>query len=594
MKVALYARVSTKSQEKKGTIGSQIEALRNYTKEQKYVVAEDYVCRDDGYSGASLARPELDRLRDGAQAGAFDGILVVSPDRLSRKYAYLILILEEFERFGTQVIFLEHPPSDDPHTTLLVQIQGAFAEYTRAKLLELSRRAKLYRARQGEIFWTNIPYGYRRIPRQDSVPAHLVINEAEAEVVRKIFTWHAYEEMTIRQIAKRLTREGYPTAKGGQQWGETIVHRILRREAYLGTLCYNRSRRVWIPASGAEPARTKTELRPQSEWIPVSIPPIIDRETFERSQARHAVNQQFSPRNLRAEHWLLRRLVRCEKCGLKCTCIADKKRPQTSPAHYYRCANQERLIGRPRCRPNHVRSKPLDDFVWHEVRRHLLQPELLLKAQRAFDDSQSLDESGLAIQLNNARKRITQVQGERRRLIDAFQGGFIEKNEFEERSRNVSRRISSLQDDIKALEEEQENASGRNELLTRISHFTSAITHKLDEMTFAEKQTVVRTVLKEVGINGNTVKLYFKIPLPKAEKKTSERSSASSPKNALSSELDLRSRRHGAGCSRRGCREVRSCHCDRNPRRRSTAPRFPSPAWDGRPQSGPHGDSRPG
>ncbi len=238
MKVALYARVSTQRQEKQGTIASQLEALRSHAIEHKYEVAENYVCSDNGYSGTLLARPELDRLRDGAQAGAFDAVLVLSPDRLSRKYAYLILILEEFERFGTPVIFLEQPPGDDPHSALLVQIQGAVAEYERAKLAERYRRGKLYRARQGEVFWTNIPYGYRRIPRRDGIPAHLVINDSEATVVRKIFTWHACENMSIRQIAKRLTRKGYPTSKGGKQWGETTVHRCLHREAYLGTLYY--------------------------------------------------------------------------------------------------------------------------------------------------------------------------------------------------------------------------------------------------------------------------------------------------------------------------------------------------------------------
>ena len=81
MKVALYARVSTKNQEKRDTIASQVEALRTYANAQGIEIAEDYVCRDEGYSGALLARPGLDRLRDGAQAGAFDGILVLSPDR---------------------------------------------------------------------------------------------------------------------------------------------------------------------------------------------------------------------------------------------------------------------------------------------------------------------------------------------------------------------------------------------------------------------------------------------------------------------------------------------------------------------------------
>jgi site-specific DNA recombinase len=96
MKVALYARVSTKHQEKQGTIASQVEALRGYVKKHAYEVVEEYVCADEGYSGALLARPALDRLRDGARAGAFDGVVVLCPDRLSRKYAYLILILSIF------------------------------------------------------------------------------------------------------------------------------------------------------------------------------------------------------------------------------------------------------------------------------------------------------------------------------------------------------------------------------------------------------------------------------------------------------------------------------------------------------------------
>ena len=249
MNVALYARVSTKQQEKHGTIGSQLEALRRYAKAQGFEIAEDYVCRDEGYSGALLARPGLDRLRDGAQAGAFDGVLVLSPDRLSRKYAYLILVLEEFERLGIQVRFLEQPPADDPHSALLVQIQGAVAEYERAKLAERYRRGKLYRARQGEVFWSSIPYGYRRVPRREGVPAHLLIDEAQAEVVKRIFSWHAEEGMSIRQITKRLTRESYPVPHGGPRWGETTVHRIVRREAYLGTLYYNQRTLVSAPAS---------------------------------------------------------------------------------------------------------------------------------------------------------------------------------------------------------------------------------------------------------------------------------------------------------------------------------------------------------
>ncbi len=536
MNVALYARVSTKNQHKHDTIDSQIEALRRYAKAQSVEIAEHYVCKDEGYSGALLARPGLDRLRDGAQAGAFDAVFVLSPDRLARKYAYLILILEEFERYGVGVMFLEQPPAQNPQSVLLVQIQGAVAEYERAKLAERYRRGKLYRARQGEIFWNSIPYGYRRVPRQDGVAAHLVIDEAQAEVVRNIFTWHADEAMTIRQIAKRLTREGYAPPKGGPHWGETTVHRILRREAYLGTLYYNQS--VWtsVPVTGGASARQKKGLRPASEWIAISIPPLIERETFERSQARHAPNQQFSPRNLHQERWLLRRLLRCEKCGLKCACVAP------SPSvPYYRCGKQVRVTGRTPCRPNHIRAEPLDDLVWQQVRQHLLKPELLVKAQTALTENASLDQSLLTTQINHTRKRLTQVNAERRRLVDVYQCGFIDKDEFEGRVSQLNRRLSELQADLASLEQENQHAGARQSLSTRLHSFTSTIIRRLDTMTFYERQALIRSVVEEVVINDNKVKLYLKIPLPKP-KPDPGGSSKSVTDPSLSTRFDLRSR----------------------------------------------------
>jgi site-specific DNA recombinase len=541
MKVALYARVSTKSQEKLGTIASQIEALRSHAHQQAYAIVPEYACCDDGYSGATLARPGLDRLRDGARSGAFDAILVLCPDRLSRKYAYLILILEEFERFGVEVLFVEHGVTDDPQGALLLQIQGAVAEYERAKHAERYRRGKLHRARQGEVFWTSIPYGYRRIPRRDSVPAHLEINEAEANLVRRIFAWHADENLSVRQIAKRLTREGYVPPKGGKRWGETTVHRILRREAYLGTLYYNRSQDATVPEPDRIGLRTRRVARPKSEWIGVSIPAIIDTETFERSESRHFPNQQFSPRNLREERWLLRRLLRCGRCGYKCACVADKRRPHMPPSHYYRCDKQDRMLGGERCHPNHFRSQPLDDLVWAEMRRVLLDPAVLVRAGRALADTESFDESFLATQLRNVRRRWTQARGERSRLLDGYQGGFLEKEEFEGRAEKVSKRIESLEKELNTLRNEYETASDGKRLLASLERFTAAVTRRLDTMTFHQKQDLVRKVLEEVVISGHIVKLYFKIPLPRPEEDPPDPPDRA-PSRRVSTKLILRSR----------------------------------------------------
>ena len=237
------------------------------------------------------------------------------------------------------------------------------AEYERAKMTECYRRGKLYRARQGEIFWTDVPYGYHHVPRQGDVAAHVVIDDAQAEVVRQIFRWHADESTSIRQIAKRLTRQGIPTPKGNSQWGGSSVHNIVRREDYVGTMYYNRSKEEILPAADGQPPRRKKIWRPQSEWIPITIPSIIERQTFERSQARHGKNQRFSPRNLKREEWLLRRLLRCERCGYRCSCVTDKKTRRRSQRLYYRCDRQDRVSGRPPCRPNHYRSQPQSSSV---------------------------------------------------------------------------------------------------------------------------------------------------------------------------------------------------------------------------------------
>jgi site-specific DNA recombinase len=514
MKVALYARVSSHQQEKQGTIASQVEALRRHARKSGFAIVEDFICLDDGVSGARLDRPGLDRLRNGAETGRFDAVLVLSPDRLSRKYAYLILILEEFERLGVSVLFLEQPPADDPHSSLLVQIQGAVAEYERAKIAERYRRGKLHRARQGEIFWNSVPLGYRRVPRRDGVPAHVVLDEEKAALVRKIFHWHVHDKISIRQIARKITLSGVVPPREGKVWGETTVHRILRSEAYVGTLYYNRTQRVAADKAVGE-AVHHILIRPKEDWIAVSIPPIIDRETFDQSQALHEPNRQFSPRRLKEEHWLLRRLLRCGRCGQKHACTTDAKSPELTRRYYYRCAKADDLRGRQRCRPCHLHAGPLDRLVWEAIRRHLVHPELLLRAHKELRGNTPLDQSFLAEQVHSAQRRLRQVEAERRRLVDAYQSGLITAEEFEDRAPKIAERIKSLEVDQKRLEEEQQQSCGAKELLGRIEEFTSRITDRLDGMSFAERQALARLVLDEVVLEGHEVQIYFKLPLPK-------------------------------------------------------------------------------
>ncbi len=110
MKVALYARVATQDSDEQKGIVSQIEALRAHASKQRHEVVEDYVCCDAGYSGVSLNRPGLVQLRRGVQAKAFDAVLILSPDRLSRSCADFIQIVVEFECFRSPIVFVQPLP----------------------------------------------------------------------------------------------------------------------------------------------------------------------------------------------------------------------------------------------------------------------------------------------------------------------------------------------------------------------------------------------------------------------------------------------------------------------------------------------------
>src|SRR3954451_9541430 len=131
MRVALYARVSTQRQAQAQTVEQQIERLSDHARQQGWDVPLDQVFRDDGYSGASLRRPGLDRLRDRGADRALDLIVITAPDRLARNYVHQVLLLEEWTAHGCEVRLLDRPMSPDPHDQLLLQIRGAVAEYER-------------------------------------------------------------------------------------------------------------------------------------------------------------------------------------------------------------------------------------------------------------------------------------------------------------------------------------------------------------------------------------------------------------------------------------------------------------------------------
>lgn len=177
---------------------------------------DKYKFIDNGYSGSHLIRPGLEQLRDKVAAGEIGKVYMYSPDRLSRKYAYQMVLLEEFQKAGTEVSFLNCQTNDNPESQLLLQMQGMIAEYERAKIMERNRRGKIHAAKKGAVsVMAQAPFGYLYIDKYTGGgQAFFEIHEKEAEIVRKIFFWIGQERLSIGQVHRQLN-EIYPFTRKG-------------------------------------------------------------------------------------------------------------------------------------------------------------------------------------------------------------------------------------------------------------------------------------------------------------------------------------------------------------------------------------------
>jgi site-specific DNA recombinase len=489
VKVAIYARVSTERQAERGTIGSQLAVLRDQVSAAGHQLVGEFV--DDGHSGARLDRPGLDGLRDAAEAGWFDMVWCLSPDRLARVYAYQVLVLDELARLGVGVHFTDAPDfaPGDPQATLLTQVQGVIAEYEKAKIAERYRRGKLFRARAGEITTWKTPYGYRRVTRSAATgPAHLEIYEPEAVVVRRIFTDRA-GGTTVREICRMLNADRVPSPTGKPTWPHSSLSRLLRNEAYVGRVYFNRTESV----PDRRPGRRNRQVpRDRADWIPIDCPRIVTDDVFEAAGRGAVDNTQWSPRRAEPSQWLLKGLVKCGACGVGTNCHKMRGRNGTWHRYYY-CRNHDpiRAGGQEhRCPERNIRADALDQFVFEQIRCALLQPDLLLTGEHSIAITTPMpDDELLGAELARLDRKIDAADAEKRRLVDLYQAGLIELVELQRRAADVAARHREIQANRTSLAEQRTALARGNQVHRRVHDFAERIRGVIDQLDAVQKQT---------------------------------------------------------------------------------------------------------
>jgi DNA invertase Pin-like site-specific DNA recombinase len=518
---AIYARVSSARQKEQDTIGSQTAALRAHAEQLGLEVPEPWMFCDDGHSGATLVRPALERLRDLVAQMPVDVVLVHSPDRLARKYAYQALLIEEFAKAGSAVIFVKGPSSDSPEDALLVQFQGMIAEYERAQIIERTRRGKTHRARQGTVnVLSGAPFGYRYLRKTDHADARYEVAAHEAAIVAELFRRYVEDGVAIAELARWLTDTGVATRTGKSRWDRSVIWGMLRNPAYAGRACFGKTTRTADQpglnrtarlAGRATPRSYSVTDRPREDWLEIPVPALVAEDTWARAQQRLADNKRYAARNTKIPS-LLQGLAACASCG-----YAYYRGHTTTSAgnkiYYYRCLGSDNYRyehGRV-CDNKPVRTDYLDTLVWDHITGLLTDPTLIRAeidkrlAQLRTTDPATAAQQRLEQALAKATAAIT-------RMIKAYQEELISLDELRAGVPELRARETGLRGQLDAHKAQLVDRDAYLNLATGLEDFLARLRQNACTATVPEQQRLLRLLVKDVLIGPERILIRHSIP----------------------------------------------------------------------------------
>jgi site-specific DNA recombinase len=513
----LYARVSTEEQARSGySLAQQLEALREYAAREGYEVLEEVV--DPGHSGASLARPGMDLVRDLVAAGGVSVVLAQDRDRFVREPAYHYLLRREFAEHGCKLRALNDRGDDSPEGELANGILDQIAKFERAKMAERTRRGRMRKAREGKNLRSpQPPIGFRYEEKGDG----LVIHEPEMLIVKKVFEMAAAGH-GLRAIQDRLYSAGMATRKGNPVWDHRMLRRMVSNDIYkphtydefaklvtpevarrldqneeYGVRWHNRYKITEHTVSEADGnggrryrRRTTTALRPKDEWVALPVPAYLPRSVVEQARAAMASNRGADRKHL-AREWELRGLMRCS-CGS--TMRTHTTKPHARPYHYYSCARRRQLQKMCECEQPSIQARKVEPLIWELVSGLLKDPEHI---RRGLERMIALQREGTKEdperEAREWTEKLAEADSKRSRYQDIAAEGLITFDELRAKLANLQKTREAAERELEALRNQKEHLEelekDRDVLL---GSWTEMVPAGLDNLSGLERNKVYR------------------------------------------------------------------------------------------------------
>ena len=528
--VATYARVSTARQEEEQTVKNQQISMSEYAQKNNLTIVRQYT--DEGWSGTILMRPELDKLRADAKQKLWDAVLIYDPDRLARKSSYQALIMDELQDAGIEVMFVTTPAPKNDEDKILYGFKGLFAEYERAKITERFRLGKLRKANAGHIIASEAPYGYTFICKRGKMgdanflQGHYVINEDEARVVKKIFSWIADEALTLRKVVKRLQELGIRPRKSKRGvWNTSTLGTMLRNKTYIGEAHYGSTYAVMPEYPFKKDIyrkikKSSRKVKPEAEWTKIPTIALISEDLFIRAQQQLKRNSALSVRN-RKNKYLLAGKIRCV-CGH----TRAGEGPQQGKHLYYRCSGRVQDYPLPaKCTEKGINARIADVLVWKKVSQLMGSKALMLKQVKRWADNRQTKIAGPSVDAGAVQKEIAHLKEQRARYMKAYGAGIYSVAELEEYLTPIKAKIAGLENELTqaaaALTKLKEAPVPTNR---QVEAFAAKAAGTLLDLNFEAKRAIVMNIVDRVIGTQKELQVYGFIPVTNyVEYKTSNR-----------------------------------------------------------------------
>lgn len=489
----LYYRVSTQEQVDDGfSISNQKRTLHKYCNAMEYNIVGEF--EDLGVTGTSL------EVRDGIQSllrkiqtdKNINAVIVTKLSRLSRKMLDLLRILEFLEKYDVTLIAKDD--GIDTSTAFgkpMLKLVGIFAEMERDTIVSQTRSGMKEKALQGKFNGGSPAIGY------DYINKELVINEKEAETVRKIFDLYTNQNWGYSRICQELNRniEQYPTKKGAT-WAYATIKQVLDNPLYVGMMRWG-VRKDWAKKR----RRGTTEDYVLEKGIHEAI---ISEDLWERTrQKRELIGK--TPVKKTNFKYLLSGLAKCPVCGSAMVAQRSTRKNKDGSKvtyRYYSCSRWNSHKGDV-CKPNSIKAELLEEQVIATIIDFVNSPNVIEKLIKNFGNNDNSTE--IKNNIESITRKIKKLKTDENKyytyLVDEEKLKKLNADKIADIIKNITNEIETLEGQLINFNRQLESINNNRINADKVAFMLKNFEKLFEKAEFEVKRELLHTIIKEIKIS---------------------------------------------------------------------------------------------